>query len=560
MIRYLAIFLFGIGAYGASYTEADFGFSTAASDNLAAFASMQATLANDDTVTFTTPGRYKHTISAAAACTLTALTNVTILAGNADFFSEAANNTKYTFILSACSNVVVKFCATGHQNADVLTNGHNGIFLKNDNIDVSISGCLTGLYYGVRSGAFYSSGNLGEDYLGNQRINSWVTNANCKYGHAYYLTDGGTITNYSVGDSDRAYAAGRAVYMAACTNLTVYSWAKDMHITDGVHLVTSSPTQTTHAGSSNIVVHATDDGTTYSPGSGKVLGRLAFQQNIYQDVSTAHSDITFDLHATSSAAGSIWTGLNLFSLGGVTAPAAQHSVYRLKVTGAWDRTADPASTKWAMYIGQYSTDAGIHYVDLDVENFSDTGASSGTFIGTYAAGSPGLVLEATGCNVTRDSGLSLATPAIQTYTYLGACGEPNPPDGAAITALGPYAYLDGLIPQSFRVAREGTDAIDVNYTISGTAELGVDYTLAASPLAIGAGESFGDLVVQPLDAGFGDQRTVIVTLAAGTGYTVEDPPLNTATIIILPKAYIPPAADLKMDFRGGAHLEGTLKQ
>jgi lysophospholipase L1-like esterase len=85
----------------------------------------------------------------------------------------------------------------------------------------------------------------------------------------------------------------------------------------------------------------------------------------------------------------------------------------------------------------------------------------------------------------------------------------------------------------FTVSRTGTGAaLTIGYAVSGTATAGSDYFSLPGSVTIGANQSSATILVTPKDDGFAEgNETVIVTLSAGTGYTVGSPASATVTII-----------------------------
>ncbi len=88
---------------------------------------------------------------------------------------------------------------------------------------------------------------------------------------------------------------------------------------------------------------------------------------------------------------------------------------------------------------------------------------------------------------------------------------------------------------AFTISRSGptTAALSVNFTRSGTATSGSDYTAIASPgsVTIPAGQASADVTVTPLDNTTPETpETVVLTLSAGTGYTIGSPSAATVTI------------------------------
>ncbi|MDW8373941.1 MAG: Calx-beta domain-containing protein, partial [Planctomycetota bacterium] len=88
-------------------------------------------------------------------------------------------------------------------------------------------------------------------------------------------------------------------------------------------------------------------------------------------------------------------------------------------------------------------------------------------------------------------------------------------------------------PGTFTITRTGatTSALTVSFTVSGTAIAGSDYTALGTSVTIPAGQASATLTVTPIDdTTVESAETVIVTLAAGTGYTLGTPSSATVTI------------------------------
>lgn len=74
--------------------------------------------------------------------------------------------------------------------------------------------------------------------------------------------------------------------------------------------------------------------------------------------------------------------------------------------------------------------------------------------------------------------------------------------------------------------------VSVNFNVSGTATSGVDFAAVTSPLVIAAGSTTGTITINPAaDSTIEADETAILTLAAGTGYTVGAPASATGTIL-----------------------------
>jgi hypothetical protein len=102
-----------------------------------------------------------------------------------------------------------------------------------------------------------------------------------------------------------------------------------------------------------------------------------------------------------------------------------------------------------------------------------------------------------------------------------------------IVATTPEASEENTVPGVFTVTRAGSltnEAVTVNYTVSGTAGNGVDYTTLSGAVPLGAGQASATIVVTPImDATNEPDETAIVTLTAGA-YALGSPSNATVTI------------------------------
>jgi hypothetical protein len=107
------------------------------------------------------------------------------------------------------------------------------------------------------------------------------------------------------------------------------------------------------------------------------------------------------------------------------------------------------------------------------------------------------------------------------------------PPTVTVTATDAAASESGSDGGTFTVARTGptTDALTVNYTVAGTATGGSDYPALSGSVTIASGQSSATAGVAPVnDLLPEDDETVVLTLVAGTGYTVGSPSSATVTI------------------------------
>ncbi|MBB4128700.1 uncharacterized protein YhjY with autotransporter beta-barrel domain [Xanthomonas translucens] len=75
-------------------------------------------------------------------------------------------------------------------------------------------------------------------------------------------------------------------------------------------------------------------------------------------------------------------------------------------------------------------------------------------------------------------------------------------------------------------------ALSIGFSVGGTATSGTDYATVNSPLVIAAGQTSGTITVNPTpDTTVEPDETVVISLNAGTGYTVGSPNNATGTIL-----------------------------
>jgi hypothetical protein len=104
---------------------------------------------------------------------------------------------------------------------------------------------------------------------------------------------------------------------------------------------------------------------------------------------------------------------------------------------------------------------------------------------------------------------------------------------AATTATATESVRNGV----FTVTRAGTTSapLSVRYTVAGTATASTDYRTLSGTVTIPAGAASARIAVVPTaDTRVDTGETVVVTLAAGTGYSVGSPAAATVRIIDAP--------------------------
>lgn len=106
-------------------------------------------------------------------------------------------------------------------------------------------------------------------------------------------------------------------------------------------------------------------------------------------------------------------------------------------------------------------------------------------------------------------------------------------NSVSVFATDVNAHEAGNMPGIFLVVRRGNlDDITVNFSLSGSAAVGTDYTASATTsISFAVGEKSKWVTISPLtDAGADDKETVILTVLSGTGYSVGT--VASATVVI----------------------------
>ncbi|MBE9244096.1 calcium-binding protein [Microcystis aeruginosa LEGE 00239] len=161
---------------------------------------------------------------------------------------------------------------------------------------------------------------------------------------------------------------------------------------------------------------------------------------------------------------------------------------------------------------------------------------------TFAAGSSTATVTV---NPTADTTVESDETVILTLasgtgytvgTTTPVTGTINNDDTTVTLAVSPASVTeDGTTNLVYTFTRSGvtTNPLTVNYTIGGTATLNTDYTRTGTnnTVTFAAGSSTATVTVDPTaDTIVESNETVILTLAAGTGYTVGTPNAATGTI------------------------------
>ncbi|MEW6303487.1 MAG: Calx-beta domain-containing protein [Verrucomicrobiota bacterium] len=183
-----------------------------------------------------------------------------------------------------------------------------------------------------------------------------------------------------------------------------------------------------------------------------------------------------------------------------------------------------------------------HSSDNAYQSFSGSSMAAGFVSGTAAL----LKAHFPGENYTATKQRILSTtdplPTLQGKCVSGgrlnlanalSDGQPPPPT-ATVTATATDANAsEAGDTGTFAINRTGsTDAaLTVNYSLSGTAGNGADYQTLPASVTIPAGSASAVITVTPInDTTVEGDETVVLTLAAGSGYTIGSPDSATVTI------------------------------
>lgn len=132
-------------------------------------------------------------------------------------------------------------------------------------------------------------------------------------------------------------------------------------------------------------------------------------------------------------------------------------------------------------------------------------------------------------SVASGTGYSVGSPSSATATIVN---DDFPV--ASITVSPASVYEDGAPNLVYTVAlsQPSPSALSIGFNVGGTATNGTDYATINSPLVIAAGQTSGTITVNPRpDATVEPDETVVVSLNAGSGYTVGTPNSATGTIL-----------------------------
>lgn len=302
-----------------------------------------------------------------------------------------------------------------------------------------------------------------------------------------------------------------------------------------ITLVANSPasTQLTTNGGVSPHIYATEP-----PGSPMPFGLSLSTSGLVTGTPTTTGTTTVQLRVTDASTGpGQYFELETLTINVINAPTASISVAPASVSedGATNLVftvtlSASSATPTTVNINTFGTaTSGTDYTGGVNTLTIPAGATTGTI--TINPSPDGTVEpdETVTLSLGAGSGYVVGAPSNATGTIL------NDDVPAATISVSPAAVAeDGAANLVYTVTlnQPAFNPISVNYTIGGTATNGTDYATVASPLLINTGSTTGTITVNPTaDATIESDETVVLTLAAGTGYTVGAPNNATGTIL-----------------------------
>src|SRR5439155_2291716 len=199
------------------------------------------------------------------------------------------------------------------------------------------------------------------------------------------------------------------------------------------------------------------------------------------------------------------------------------------------RIGDTSSALTVNYALSGKTQNRKDYPPLGTSVTIAAGASSATVTVTPIDDNQAESDETVVLTISPGADYDVGSANSATITIADNDGTAPPPGQPVITmsAVDSDASESGPDNGIIRFHRTGdtSQAIQVSWTFSGTAVNGVDYQQLPTTSPFPAGLADGDLTITPIDdSEVEGDKTVIVTLVAGAGYTVGSPSSATVTI------------------------------
>ncbi|MBB5766024.1 outer membrane autotransporter protein [Xanthomonas arboricola] len=173
--------------------------------------------------------------------------------------------------------------------------------------------------------------------------------------------------------------------------------------------------------------------------------------------------------------------------------------------------------------------SGTDYTGAPSSIVVPANATTATFSVTPVADTTVEADETVVISVASGSGYGIGSPSSATATIVN---DDFPT--ASITVSPSSVPEDGTTNLIYTVSLDqaAQSAVSVAFSVGGSATSGTDYAAVSSPLVINAGQTTGTITINPTaDATIEPDETVVISLAAGSGYSVGSPNSATGTIL-----------------------------
>ncbi len=131
--------------------------------------------------------------------------------------------------------------------------------------------------------------------------------------------------------------------------------------------------------------------------------------------------------------------------------------------------------------------------------------------------------------VANGTGYSIGNPSSATATIVN---DDYPSASIAVSPANVYENGGTNLVYTVSLSQPSPSALSIGFSVGGTATSGSDYAAVNSPLVIAAGQTSGTITVSPTpDTTVEPDETVVISLNAGSGYTVGSPSSATGTIL-----------------------------
>nr|WP_242081595.1 putative Ig domain-containing protein [Xanthomonas indica] len=173
--------------------------------------------------------------------------------------------------------------------------------------------------------------------------------------------------------------------------------------------------------------------------------------------------------------------------------------------------------------------SGTDYTGAVTSVVVPANASSASFSVTPVADSTVEADETVIFQVASGSGYSIGNPSSATATIVN---DDYPSASIAVSPASVAEDGSANLVYTVTLSQASPSALSIGFNVGGTATSGTDYAAVNSPLVIAAGQTSGTITIDPTpDTTVEPDETVVISLNAGSGYTVGSPSSATGTIL-----------------------------